>query len=147
MGELNDVERDNIRAFIKNEDGSYPALADLVAQWDSLAPDARAPDLPNYLAREVLIFSYSNFAFTKRWAWDGLNQLLVTLQDRGQPIPDALKNWACTVVSRQFQGTRGIIPPKSRSARFAPQDDRDFRIMRVYNVLREAGRNHENAIG
>ena len=145
MDDLTDGERDDIRAFIENEDGSYPALADLVARWDSLAPDARAPDLPDYLARDVLIWSYSNFAFTKRWAWDGLNRLLVALEDRREPVPNALKDWACSVVSRKFRGTLKI-PPKSRNPRFAPQDDRDFRIMRVYDVLRYAGCTRENAI-
>lgn len=146
VDELSEAELDDIRAFIENEDGSYPKLADLPAWWDATDPDARAPDLPNHLARDVLIWSYSNWAFTKRWAWEGLNRLLVALQDRREPIPDALKDWACTVVARQHQGTLKV-PAKPRNPRYAANDDRDVRIMRVYNVLRREGWTVEKAVG
>ena len=130
-----EVLDDDIRAFIEG-DGAYPELADLPGRWDSLPPDARAPNHPNYSARVILIASYINFAHTKRWAWDGLNRLLVTLQERREPIPDDLQWWACTVVSRMWERTLNI-PSKPRNPRFAAQDDRDFRIMRVVRVLRE----------
>ena len=61
MDELSEGELDDIRAFIENEDGSYPESADLVARWDSLSPDARAPGLtaPKLTWRAtVLIWSY-----------------------------------------------------------------------------------------
>ena len=135
-----------IRAFVENEGGSYPELADLLAWWDATGPDARAPDLPNYSARHVLILSYVNFAFTKRWAWDGLNRLLVALEERREPIPDALKDWAGSVVSRRFRGALNV-PRKQGGGPFAHKDDRDFRIMRVYNALREEGWTQESAIG
>ena len=146
MADLSEAEVDDIRAFVENEDGSFPELADLPAWWDATAPDARDPNFPSYRARDVLIWSYSNWAFTKRWAWDGLNQLLVTLEERREPIPDALKDWACTVVSRRFRETLKI-PRKQGSGPFASQDDRDVRIMRVHSILRDEGRTHEKAIG
>ena len=141
-GRVDDLTDDEwyeaIRSFIENEGGLLPKLGDLPAWWDAIDPDARDPNLPNYLARDVLIWSYSNFAFTKRWAWDGLHQLLVTLEDRREPIPNALKDWACSVVSRQARGP--FKPPERiRNPKFAPKDDRDMRIMRVYNKLREHG--------
>ena len=145
MADLTDDERYDIRVFIENEVGAFPELADLPAWWDATDPDAHAPEFPNHRARDVLIWSYGNFAFTKRWAWDGLNRLLVTLEERGEPIPDSLKGWACTVVSRRFRGTLQI-PRKQGSGPFASQDDRDFRILRVYRVLREQGWTHEKAI-
>ena len=144
MDELSEGELDDIRAFIENEDGSYPESADLVARWDSLSPDARAPGRPNYLTRDVLIWSYSNWAFKRRWAWDGLNQLLITLEDRREPIPKALKDWAYSVVSRQARGTFKA-PDKMRNPEFGPKDDRDMRIMRVYDILREDGWSEEKA--
>ena len=48
MDDLTPQECDDIRAFVNNEDGSYPMLADLPAWWDTTDPDARAPELPNY---------------------------------------------------------------------------------------------------
>ena len=146
MADLTDGERDDIRVFVENEDGGYPEVADLPAWWDATDPDARASYSPRYSARHELIVSYVNWAFTKRWAWDGLHRLLVALEERREPIPEALKDWACSVVSRQFRGALKI-PPRLRSPRFAPQDGRDFRIMRIYNVLRDNDWAHENAIG
>ena len=145
MDERPEVKLDDIRAFIENEDGSYPESADLVARWDSLSPDARAPDRPNYLTRDVLIWSYSHWAFKRRWAWDGLNQLLITLEDRREPIPKALKDWAYSVVSRQARGTFKA-PDKMRNPEFGPKDDRDMRIMRVVQELCEDGMSREAAI-
>ena len=46
IDDLTSEERDDIRAFVNNEDGSYPTLADLPAWWDATDPDARAPELP-----------------------------------------------------------------------------------------------------
>ena len=62
-------ELDDIRAYIENEDCSYPKLEDLVARWDSLSPDERSHDLPHRSKREHLIISYTHFSHTKRWAW------------------------------------------------------------------------------
>ncbi len=146
MDELTEAERDNIRAFVENADDSFPELSDLPAMWDALAPDARSPTFPNYPARDMLIFSYINWSHTKRWAWDGLNRLLVSLEDRREPIPDALKYWARTVPSRQFRG-RLKIPRKQGGGPFASKDDRDFRVMRVHNVLRQMGWTRDKAIG
>ena len=147
MGELTEANFDDIRAFVENESGSHPALEDLVARWDSISPDARAPDAPSYLARDMLIWTYVGWASTKRWAWLGLNGLLIVLQERNEPLPTPLTDWACTVVSERFQGTLKV-PAKPRNPVFAPKDDRDARIQRVYLILRKRmGWTHENAIG
>ncbi len=146
MDDLTPQECDDIRAFVNNEDGGYPMLADLPAWWDTTDPDARAPELPNYSARVVLIASYMNWSSTSRWAWDGLNRLLATLQDRREPLPDLLKDWACGVVSSQYRNTFKV-PAKTRNPRYGPKEDRDFRINRVYHTLREEGRTVENTIG
>lgn len=135
---------EGIRAFVDNEDGSFPELADLPAAWDATSPDSRDSNFPDHSARHVLILSYINRAFTKRWAWDGLNRLLVALEKRREPVPDYLKDWACSVVSRRYLG-KLKIPSKPRNPRDAVQDDRDFRIMRVYNVLLQKGWSEKKA--
>ena len=114
--------------------------------WDSIPPDARDPQCSSYLQRDLLIISYINWAFTKRWAWDGLNRLLVTLEDRREPIPEPLKEWSCSVVSRRARGTLKVPhKPNPKNKRFAPKDGRDLRIMRVFNVLCENGWSEEEA--
>lgn len=124
--DLTAEELDAIRAFVEG-DGSLPELADLPAWWDGTKPSNR----------HRLVVSYHNFAFTKRWAWDGLNRLLVRFLERpGEHLPSALTFWSATVTARMWEGTLKI-PPKPRNPRFAAQDDRDFRIMRVVQVLRE----------
>ena len=45
MADLNEAEIDDIRAFVENEDGGFPELADLPAWWDALASDARDPKI------------------------------------------------------------------------------------------------------
>ena len=116
--------------------------------WDSIPPDARDPQCSSYLQRDLLIISYINWAFTKRWAWDGLNRLLVTLEDRREPIPEPLKEWSCSVVSRRARGTLKVPhKPNPKNKRFAPKDGRDLRIMRVFNVLCENGWSEEGGQG
>ena len=87
VGELSKEELEDIRAFVENEDGRYPELADLPAWWDRTDPGAHDTDCPNYLARDIWIYSYVNWAFTKRWAWDGLNRLLVGPSATPRPDP------------------------------------------------------------
>ena len=141
MDDLTDDEwYGGIRAFVENENGSYIELADLPAGWDAIKPDGRDE-------RELLIASYMNYALKHRWAWDGLNRLLVTLEDRREPIPDILKVWACSVVSRKFRGKLKVPRKQQDGSRFAAQDDRDFRIMSLYRKLRDEKMTKENAIG
>ena len=141
-----EFDHEKIQAFVMNKDGKCAEVSNLPFWWDATPPDARDPDLPNYLARDVLIWSYQNWAFTKRWAWDGLNRLLVTLEQRRERIPDSLKDWACSVVSRQFRDTTFRPPRKqNRKSPFSAQDERDFLIMHVYRCLRSDGLSHEEA--
>ena len=131
-----------IRDVVHNESGRFPELADLPAHWDQIPPDEMAPDFQGLTEREVIVACYSNWAFSKRWAWDGLDRLLRTLESRGQPIPDTLKVWAVGVVT----GSR-TPPPKPRNPRYAPQDERNHRIMRLVRSMRTHGWSREKAIG
>lgn len=145
MHDVTDIDWfEGIRAFVDNEDDSFPELADLPAAWDATPPDLRDSNFPDHSARHALILSYINWAFTKRWAWDGLNRLLAALEERREPVPDYLKDWACSVVSRRYTG-KLKIPSKPGNPRDAAQDDRDFRIMRVYNVLLQKGWSEKKA--
>ena len=132
---------DSIRAFVANEGGTYPDLADmLVAFWDEGHPEARNPNLPRYTLGVTALASYLNFSHTKRWAWDALDRLFKVLMERGEPIPDILQEH----VNRVYAG-RVKPPPKPRNPRYAPKDARDFRIMRVHRVLRESGMTEKRA--
>lgn len=136
---------DSIRDFILNKDGSDPDLADmLVAFWDRGDPDAPDPRLPQYPLGVTLLASYLNFSHTKRWAWDGLERLFRVLVERGEPIPDILQEHVNRVHLELVKP-----PRKPRNPRYAPQDARDFRLVRVRNVLCGMGftkRDAENAI-
>ncbi len=143
MDDMTDEEFSTlIRKFVAGEDGRYPELADLPTRWDSIPPAARTLDLPNYLARDVLIWSYSNFAFTKRWAWDGLHRLSVTLEERREPIPSSLLEFAHQV----WTGSRTRPRKQPGKSPYAAKDDRDFRIMYLVGVLRKGGLSREKAI-
>ena len=129
----------SIRAFVIDQAGSYPPLEDLPARWDRTPADARDPKAPGYLLRDTLIYGAMNWAHTKRWAWDGLNRLLVTLEDRREAIPEPLKAWACSVVARQARGTFKAPQRMRNNPRFASKDERDVRIMTVHRTLIGAG--------
>ena len=141
MGDLTAKELDAIRAFVENGDGAFPDLSDLAAFWDGVGPDERSPLAPMYSVRETVLASYVNFSHTKRWAWDGLDRLHKVLMERGEPIPESLQEH----VNLTYAGLR-TAPNKPRNPRYAPQDARDFRLKRVYNILRERQRSREDAI-
>ena len=103
-------------------------------------PAAPAPFLPNYSLGVTLLASYTNFSFAKRWAWDGLDRLFKVLMERREPIPEILQ----THVNAAYAKLRKP-PPKPRNPRYAPQDARDMRIMRVHNVLRGSGMTEKDA--
>ena len=127
MDDMTDDEwYESIRDFVENEDNSFPELDDLPKWWDGI----------NSNLRDGLVASYYNFAFTKRWAWDGLDRLHKVLMERREysSIPERLQFH----VNLAYAGLRRP-PNKPRNPRYAPKDDRDFRIMRVYNVLLEDG--------
>lgn len=125
---------DSIRDFVANTDGRYPDLADmLVAFWNHGHPAAPNPRLPNYSLGDLALASYLNYSHTKRWAWDGLDRLFKVLMERREPIPELLQMH----VNRAYAGRKP--PNKARNPRYAPQDARDMRIMRVYKLLRGGG--------
>ena len=143
----------DIKAFVMNTDGRQLSLANLPERWDLLTKAwgrgeigqfHGAGEWPDGLegCRWALVSMWIGPANSKRWAWDGLNDLLVMLEDRGEPIPEPLKNWACSVVSRQHTGTfkRPRKPPEKQSNKyFAPEHDRDSRIATMYSDLICAG--------
>ena len=116
---------DDIAAYVRNEDGNVSGLADLPTRWDSETDDLR---------RELLLAAYVHGSRRKRSAWDGLHRLLRTLLDRDEPIPDDLRYWACLVAA-------GLLTPpiKPRNPKFAPQDDRNDRIVHMYGYLISKG--------
>ena len=131
MPELTIDEKAELRAFIDNEDGSFPELADLPFWWDQ-TPDAPDPELPNYSQRQILIASYSNWAFTKHWAWEGLRRLLDVLLERGEPVPEILREvWSDPVAA-------GRREPPSRLGR-PDKAERDARLTHAVRLLRGQG--------
>ena len=143
---------DFIRAFVANKDGRdgrYPDLADmLVALWNDGDPAAPAPFLPNYPLGVALLAAYVNFSRTKWWAWDALDRLFVMLMERREPIPEPLQIHVNHAYRRHVdpeykRGTKR--PNKPRNPRYAPQDARDMRIMRMYKDLRGAGMTEKDA--
>ncbi len=130
---------DDLREFLRNEDGTFPGLADLPYWWDQIPADAVDPDLPNYRARDMLVWSYWNWAFSRPWAGEGLRRLLITLRERGEPIPDSLQQWAVDVASgRREQLDTGRGRPR--------EDERNARIMHAFRVLRNQGFTQEQAL-
>ena len=132
----NKVDHESIRAFVDNDGDKFAELADLHLWWDSLPPDAGDAKFPNYTSRHFLILSYSNWSFSKRWAWDGMQQLLAVLLERREPIPEELQYWAYGVVL----GTR----PRPRKAKNA---ERNAKMMHIVRTLQEdMGLSKEEAI-
>ena len=129
---------DELRDFIDNPDGWFPELEDLPVWWDLIPPDELADELPSYRERDVLIMSYSNWAFSKPWAWEGLRRLLETLRERREAIPEPLAAWAFAVAtgSRTEPGTGPGRPTEA---------ERDFRIAVVVRRLRADGYTREEA--
>ena len=124
MDDLTDDEwYGGIRALVDNDDEGEPELEDLPARWDALDPDVRDPVLPIYSLRHTLVVAYHNFAFTRWWAWDGLDRLHKVLMERGEVIPEMLQlhvNFAYADLRKP--------PRKPRNPRYKPQDARDMRI-------------------
>ena len=147
MDELTEKDREDVRAFIENTDGSYPDLSDLPAFWGAVGPDAPATVrtggiFPGVTQREIMLLRYLVYARVKRWAWDGLDRLHKVLMERGEPIPEPLQNH----VNEAHHGLLKQPSNPNRNPRYAPQDDRDFRIMHVVRALCGQGRTREQAI-
>ena len=121
MGSPSEELLADIVAYLKNEDGSVPELADLTARWDSM---------PAGPGRELLVVAYVRASYSKRAAWDGSIRLLQTLLARCEPIPEDLKLWACGVVAGSQKP-----PPADRNPDFANKDSRNQRIAEMYGYL------------
>lgn len=135
-----DELRELIRAAVLNEDGTFPELRDLLPHsWDRIPADAMDADLPRYTQRTTLLASYSNWAFTKPWAWEGLRRLLEMLRDRNEPIPEILQWWAYDVAIGRRK------PPGSGRGRPA-KSERNARIVGAMRMLRAHGFSREAAI-
>ncbi len=89
--------------------------------------------------RLILIVSYSNWAFTKTWAWEGLRRLLAELIERGEPVPLALRlAWSDPFAA-------GRRKPPSRRGR-PDKTDRDARITHVLRALQGQGLTQEDVM-
>ena len=132
-----DVVHARIRAFVLEEDERVAKMADLPFWWDRIDPNERDPDLPSYTRRHMMLSSYTNWSFTQRWAWDGLQRLLAALLERREPTPQALQQWAYSVAL----GTR----PRPRKAKNAERNARMTHVAR--SLAWELGLPKEEAIG
>lgn len=130
---------DRLRTFLKNGGENFHELADLPFWWDYFPPDAMSPDMPSYTKRTMLLVSYSNWAFTKPWAWEGLRRLLRVLLERREPIPGILQEWAYAYAV----GTRKR--PGQRRGR-KENSERNARVMHALRILRDAGFSRDAAI-
>ena len=140
MDDLTAKDLDDICALvIENRDGVVPKLEEFLTWiWDKHTPKDR----------DLLIGQYKTYLYVykRRWAWDGLVRLLFMLEERGEPLPSRLQNWAFGVIAQINQGTLKI-PHRPRSKRFAPQDDRDLRIAIAIQLARRVrGLSRETAI-
>ena len=117
---------DAIRSYVVQDE---PPLEDLLCRWDDQSTD---------FGRLGLLIRYELHAFRRRWAWDGLSELLATLKERREPVPDCVKDWACDVALRLHKDTLKI-PRRAPNQHFAPKDERDLRIQSVYVRLHDAG--------
>ena len=131
------VDHSRICAFVENAGDRFPERTNLPFWWDRVPEDELDQDLPAYTARDMLLASYSNWSFTKRWAWDGMKKLLAVLLERREPIPDTLQYWAYGVALK----TR----PRPRMAKNA---ERNARMAHVFRALHEElNLSKEDAIG
>ena len=134
MHKLTTEEKEEFAAILNDEEGKYfpRALSNLPFVWDRTPPDLRDSELPNYHHRDIILASYSNWAFDWVWAWEGLRRLLETLMERREPIPEILQMWAYALAS----GSRK--PPGQGPGRKA-NSERNVRILAVFRVLKAHG--------
>ncbi len=127
-----------IWAWAYNPDGLQIRLTNVpvLATWPRWHPEE--PSESWIRQRDENVKQYAILSETRRWAFDGLARLLVTLTDRGESIPAPLKEWACRVAYHHFKGTlKDVTPPKPRGT--PHQDDRDLRIYQARQWLLDAG--------
>ena len=73
-------ERAVLRSYLTAE-------ADLVGDWFRIPPDLPDPTTPNYKLRDTVVMGLTNFAFSRRWAWQVLHEILIQLTKRHEPVP------------------------------------------------------------
>ena len=84
---------------------------------------------------EESLASLSNWSFTKRWAWNELQRRLRFRLDQGRPPAGLLAFWAATIVA----GGR-------KTPRHNANEDRDWRVLAVVNVLTRRGYSERAAV-
>ena len=95
--------------------------------------------LPARLASELgddddSLASLSNWSFTQRWAWNELQRRVRVCLDQGRPLAGVLALWAATVAV-------GRTPPRHNA-----NEDRDWRVLAVANVLMRRGYSERAAV-
>ena len=95
--------------------------------------------LPARLASEFgdddkSLASLSDWSFKHRWAWNELQRRLRVCLDQGRPPTGVLAYWAATVAV-------GRTPPRHNA-----NEDRDWRVLAVVNVLVRHGDNERAAV-
>lgn len=126
------------RAVIVENVGNMPKREDLVRQWDQIPPDAMDQRFSDLRARDVLLYSYWNWAFTKLWAREGLQQLLATLIERREPIPQILQDWAVLVAAGRLES----LEQRGRKEQW----NRNVRIWSSIRLLRRHGYTQQAAV-
>ena len=74
-----------------------------------------------------------------------VNRLLTELLEQNKPVPGILAYWACIVVVRTWKEELKK-PHKQGNSPFSSKDDRDVRIMHMYQLLRSREWTHEQAL-
>ena len=106
-------------------------------------------DLRTYLARggspsarlareldddDMVVANLSNWSLTQRWAWDELQRRLRVCLDAGRQPAGVLAYWAATVAAGR------------KRPRYNDNDDRDWRVLAVVNVLVRRGERERKAV-
>ena len=95
--------------------------------------------LPARLASEfgdddLSLASLWNWSLSQRWAWDEIQRRLRVCLDQGRPPTGILASWAATVAV-------GRTPPRHNA-----NQDRDWRVLAVVNVLDRRGYSERAAV-
>ena len=83
---------------------------------------------------DLSLASLWNWSLSQRWAWDELQRRLRVCLDQGRPPTGVLAFWAATVAV-------GRTPPRHNA-----NEDRDWRVLAVANVLMRRGYSERAAV-
>ena len=83
---------------------------------------------------DLSLASLWNWSLSQRWAWDELQRRLRVCLDQGRPLAGVLALWAATVAV-------GRTPPRHNA-----NEDRDWRVLVVVNVLMRRGYSERAAV-